>query len=251
MHPKYGGKMKKITVYFLFMIMAISLNSLVNYGFVLGMDIVNAPEDTKKEFSLSQDIDEYTFGYEIKPKTKPLVLGAHLQIELPLTRLAMDVSGSMAYMDYDFEPQSSLISGNIEVPIKFEEVSWMPYWRFSVDMTLRYKVFKPVVPAVPNFYIGAGLSYNYVQSVVSEKTIYNKVKGLNIDPDEEYLMKKDDLLDFESAPGVVLLAGSKLKVPVLPFSIAAEFKYNILKETDENEENSSFGSVFLLINTDF
>ncbi len=243
--------MKRMALYILFTLFVVSLSSLVNYGFVSGFDIVNAPEKTSKQFSFMKESIDYSYGYEIKPKSKPFILGGHLQIELPLTRLSIDGSATMSYMDYDFEPQSSIMNQDIEIPVSFEEVSWMPYWRFSADATLRYKVFKPVLPAVPNFYIGGGLSLNFIQSVVSEETITDKVKGLNLNPTEQYTLKKDDLLDFESVPGAVVLAGSKFKVPVLPFSIAAEFKYNFLKETDKNEENSSFGSILLLLNTDF
>ncbi len=243
--------MKKIALYMLLTLFAVTLSSIVNYGFLTGFDLVNAPENSDKEFTFMKETIDYNYGYKIKPKSKPIIFGGHFQFELPMTRLSIDASASVAYMDYDFIPQSSVMNQDIEIPIEFEQVSWMPYWRISADATLRYKVFKPILPAVPNLYVGAGLSLNQIQSVVSEKTIIEKVKDLNLNPDEDYILKKDDLLNFESTPGLIVLAGTKFKVPVLPFSIAAEFKYSFLKETDENEENSSFGSVLLMLNTDF
>ncbi len=200
-----------------------SESSLITIGAHGGMDMVTI-ESYEKSFELESQ-EMVTFKRD--EISNPMLIGGKVSLDL-LPVIDLEVGADFAWKEYHWRYVTPIYSDNGDVS----------FARINVNFTVK-RTFLSFPPAVKVFsvYGGLGGDLQFITPVLCEDLILEKLKTA------EAVMDTEELIKRGTKSGFHILAGIKIKPPVMPVGVDVNVKY-ILSSKGDYEEPESFSSVY-------
>lgn len=202
-----------------------SESSLITIGAHGGMDMVTI-DSYGRDFALGSD----TVRLERDEISNPMLIGGKISLDL-LPVIDLEVGADFAWKQYHYL---------YDVPPfpQYSDSGDITFARINVNFTVK-RTFLSFPPAVKVFsvYGGLGGDLQFITPVLCEEVILDNLTTANTEMDAVKLIEKGTKYGFH------ILAGIKIKPPVMPVGVDMNVKY-ILSSKGDYEEPGSFSSVY-------
>jgi len=250
--------MKKLIIALAMLLAIANSYALVGFGGHFGYDLLDIG-GVERKFELS--VADHGYEYSIKRDAikNPMCAGVQLYLDMPILPIGFEAGFSAAWAEYawtadsDLTPIGSAPAVAIEIPGvdkdangKYSEKTY--YGRMSTDVTAKYYFLGlPPVVNIVNFYVGGGAGLYFITPLVSEEVFIQELSknapvagSAKVDVVE--LVKKNTVF------GGHIVAGAKIKPPVIPLSINLDYKYNFTPENDYKDKTNKFSTIKASLN---
>ncbi|MFH1009011.1 MAG: hypothetical protein V1800_16175 [Candidatus Latescibacterota bacterium] len=210
--------------------------ALFGFGVHGGTDIYSVDADSVS-FALAYGAEASLVREEITP---PIVFGGHFYVDV-LPVIDLEISADVAVQQYHIVYQRKTLGGILDEE-KEEDAT---FGRIGIYATIRRDlfVFPPVVHTVA-FYAGGGMGVHLITPIISEAFLFDNIGS----PEDQ--LDVDDLIKEATRVGGHLLAGVRIKPPIIPIALSVEAKMTMMREGDYEEPNV-FPSIYGKVSFDF
>jgi hypothetical protein len=228
--------------------------AIFGVGVHLGVD--NTSVDGQKVEFLSINELSYTFGMERTAFNNPLAFGAQMYLDIPVLPIGFELGFEGAWASYKWTADSRLTGPNgedinLEIPgysatgTVYDEQ--FEFAKIGVDLTGKWYVFSlPPVVNTFKFYVGGGAGFYFITPIVTDKMIIAELEKKYEGPiptTSPVSFDVDEYVEKVTVFGTHLVAGMRLKIPVLPVSFNVDYKYVMTPENGYKDETNNFSVI--------
>jgi len=247
--------MKKLIIALAMLLAIANSYALVGFGGHFGYDLLDISAE-ESSFKIPVGSAEYSYSVKRDAITNPMCAGVQLYLDMPIIPIGFEAGFSGAWAKYKWSaPDKMTLGGNsisIAIPgynaVGGNYSEEFNYVRMTADVTAKYYFLGlPPVVKIVDFYVGGGMGMYFITPLVSENVFVNELKKLpsgstSGSVDVEELVKKNTVF------GGHIVAGAKIKPPVIPLSINIDYKYNFTPENDYKDKTNKFSTVKASLN---
>ena len=197
-------------------------------------------------YSVDADSAVFTLGYGAEASLvreeigQPIAFGGHFYVDL-LPVVDLEISVDVAVQKYHITYQRKTLLGILDDE-KSEDAT---FGRIGVYATIRRDLvtFPPITHTVA-LYAGAGVGLHLITPVMCEAFLVDNIKS----PEDQ--LDVEDIIEKATRMGGHVLAGVRIKPPMIPIALGVEAKYTMMSEGDYEEPNV-FPTVYGKLSLDF
>ena len=249
--------MKKIVIIAI-MSLIYQAYALFGIGLHVGVDNTRVSAQSMEAFSL--DISDISYSYDLKRDaiSNPFAFGMQMYLDIPIVPLGFELGFHSVWASYDWEISNKLTGpGGEEIRLefpgyKFPEEEYSEQFTFAkvgVDVTGKWYIFSlPPVIRTFKFYVGGGAGFYWITPLVTPDFIKTELANVNISTDPETMESRmsldiDDKLEKATVFGTHIVTGVQLKIPILPISFNADYKYVMTEENKYGDKTNNFSII--------
>ncbi len=205
---------------------------LFGFGIHAGKDLftVDSLADTfSLDYTLGTSTNKAQAAIERSAIEKPLMLGGQIYVDaLPV--IDIEVGFDIAAAVYNvFAWRQITVNNATQTDTLYNEK--LPFARVGIYPTIKINLIKlPPIIHVVRVYAGAGLSFHLVTPVASPNLILD-----NFTTDQPKTLTVEEIVKKNTKTGGHLLAGVKIKPPLVPIALNVEAKFSIIPEGTYDE----------------
>lgn len=248
--------MKKLIIALAMLLAIANSYALVGFGGHFGYDLMDISAE-ESSFKIPVGSNEYSYSVTRDAITNPMCAGVQVYLDMPILPIGFEAGFSGAWAKYKWSAPDKMTFGsssiNITIPGGYTPTNGsyseeFDYVRLTGDVTAKYYFLGlPPVVKIVDFYVGGGVGIYAISPLVSEKLFVEELKNLPAgstsgDVDVEELVKKNTTF------GGHIVAGAKIKPPVIPLSINVDYKYNFTPENDYKDKTNKFSTIKASLN---
>ena len=174
---------------------------------------------------------------------QPIAFGGHFYVDL-LPVIDLEISVDVAIQKYHITYQRRVLGGALD-EFDDEKSEDATFGRIGVYATIRRDLvtFPPIIHTV-SLYAGAGVGLHLITPVMCEAFLVENIKA----PEDQ--LDVEDIIEKATRMGGHVLAGVRIKPPMMPIALSVEAKYTMMSEGDYEEPNV-FPTVYGKLSLDF
>jgi len=210
--------------------------ALFGFGAHGGLDMYSVDADSAS-FTLEYGAEASLVREEIG---QPIAFGGHFYVDL-LPIIDLEISADVAFQKYHITYERRTPAGILDDE-KSEDAT---FGRIGVYATIRRDLFKfPPITHTVALYAGAGVGLHLITPVMSEAFLVDNIKT----PEDK--LDVEEMIEKATRMGGHVLAGVRIKPPMVPIALSVEAKYTMMSEGDYEEPNV-FPTVYGKLSLDF
>lgn len=197
-------------------------------------------------YSVDADSVSFTLRYgagaslEREEIGRPIAFGGHFYVDV-LPIIDLEISADVAVQRYHITYKRKTLAGILDDE-KSEDAT---FGRIGVYATIRRDLFTfPPITHTVALYGGAGAGLHLITPVISKAFLVDNIKSPGDKLDVEKIIEKATRM------GGHVLAGVRIKPPLIPIALGVEAKYTLMSKGDY-EEPSVFPTVYGKLSLDF
>ncbi len=248
--------MKKIIFILIFLLLSLEASAMVGIGLHGGLDLISIGK-VNKEFRVKIDGERYKYSVKRGAIEEPKGFGLQFYFDIPaFIDLGIEADVHASYEKYSWVApnRAENLSGGDDIVVDIgEKANEDGYYeeeyyfaRVGADLTAKYYFLNiPPVVDIASFYVGGGCGMHFVTPIVSEKFFIKEIKKNFNQASGEVEMDIEELVEKNTVFGMHLVAGVRVKPPVIPLAVNLDYKYLFLPENDYGDDTDRFGQVKL------